>query len=85
MTDADFMPWGTHKGKPIGEVPFDYLLKWYRKMWIDGEVLIYFENCLRVLEEQEVELNFKNPQKAKKYLIENYECAYPHKTPMSTK
>lgn len=79
MIDTDIMPWGSHQGKPIGEVPFDYLLKYYRKQWIGGEVLIYFEKCLEVIEKSEAEVALLQGKKAKKYLIEDYECIYPHK------
>ncbi len=79
MNDLDPMPWGVHKGKPIGEVPFDYLFRFYKKGWIDGEVLKYFEKQLKVLEESESEINTLLGKKPKKYLIENYECIYPHK------
>lgn len=79
MNHSSIMPWGAHKGKPIGEVPFDYLLKFYRKMWLGNDVLKYFENQLRVLEENEKETAPLIGRKPKKYLIEDYECCYPGK------
>ncbi len=80
MKDSDLMPWGAHKKKPIGEVPFDYLYKLYRKMWLSGDVLLYFEKQLRILEESEACMG-ETPggKKPKKYIIENYECCYPTK------
>lgn len=79
INDSSPMPWGVHTTKPMGEVPFNYLLKYYRKMWLGGDVLEYFENQLRVLEKNEQEtapLLGKNP---KKYLIQDYKCCYVSK------
>lgn len=76
MNHSSLMPWGVHQGKPIGEVPFDYLLKFYRKMWLSGEVLEYFEEQLRVLEESEQATAPLRKRKPKKYLIEDYQCCY---------
>lgn len=73
------MPFGVHKGKPIGEVPFEYLWKFYRKRWLGGEVLKYFENQLRVLEENEQQTAHLLGKKPKKYLIEDYEDSYPYR------
>lgn len=81
MQHKDLMPWGTHRGKPIGDVPFDYLLRFYRKQWIDGPVLAYFEKQLKTLEEAETLMNLMIGKKPKKYIIENYECVYPYKKP----
>ena len=78
MTHEDLMPWGVHKGKPIGEVPFDYLLKYYRKQWINGEVLKYVEACLAEIEQREAEVALISGKKPKKYLIDNYEYKYPN-------
>lgn len=79
MNDSDLMPWGVHKGKSIGEVPFDYLWKFYRKMWLSGDVLKYFINQLEILEKNEQETAPLIGKKPKKYLIEDYECCYPGK------
>jgi len=35
-TDDTPMPWGKHKGIPIGSVPHDYLLWLFRQDWIKG-------------------------------------------------
>lgn len=51
MNDNDSMPCGIHKNKPIGDVPFEYLLRLYKKSYLGGEVLHYFEKQLKVLEE----------------------------------
>jgi hypothetical protein len=79
MSDSDLMQWGVHKGKPIGEVPFDYLWRFYRKMWLSGDVLKYFEYQLQILEKNELETAPLLGRKPKKYLIEDYECCYPNK------
>lgn len=79
MNHSSLMPWGVHKGKPIGEVPFDYLYKFYRKMWLSGDVLKYFVDQLNQLEKTEEETAVLLHKKPKKYLIEDYECCYPHK------
>lgn len=79
MTDSDLMPWGVHKGKPIGEVPFEYLWKFYRKMWLSGDILKYFVSRLHILEMNEQETSVLTGKKPKKYLIEDYECCYPGK------
>lgn len=79
MSDSDKMPWGVHKGKSMGEVPFDYLYKFYRKMWLGGDVLKYFTDQLEVLERIELETAPLAGKKPKKYLIEDYECCYPGK------
>jgi uncharacterized protein (DUF3820 family) len=79
MTDKDPMPWGVHKGKPIGEVPFDYLFRFYKKKWLSGPVLKYVENALSVLESNELETAHLRGEKPKKYLIQDYECCYPYK------
>ena len=50
MTETDLMPWGVHRGKPIGEVKFDYLFKFYKKQWLSGEVLKFVESCLSEIE-----------------------------------
>ncbi len=76
MNDSDLMPWGVHKGKPIGEVPFEYLWRFYRKMWLSGDVLKYFEDQLQALEQAERETAPLLGEKPKKYLIEDYECCY---------
>ena len=55
MKDTDPMPWGKHKGKPIGEVPFDYLVRYYKKGWIKDEVLGYVENALKVINASEAQ------------------------------
>jgi hypothetical protein len=34
LTSSDPMPWGDHKGKPLGEVPVDYLRKLLSEPWI---------------------------------------------------
>lgn len=79
-TDSTIMPWGIHAGIKLGDVPFEYLLKYYRKQWIGGELLIWFEKQLRVIEESEAALgHVPGGKKPKKYLIENYECKYPYK------
>jgi len=70
------MPWGVHKGKPIGEVPFDYLLKFYKKQWINGEVLKYVEAALAEIEASEYEIAIRLGKKPKKYLIDDYQCVY---------
>lgn len=77
MTETDLMPWGVHKGKPIGEVHFDYLVKYYKKQWLDDGVLKFVENCLSEIEEREAEISIRIGKTPKKYLIENYECIYP--------
>lgn len=79
MNDTTPMPWGVHKGKPIGEVPFDYLFKFYKKMWLDGPVLRYFENQLRVLQHTENEIAPLEHRKPKQYLVEEYKPSYPYK------
>ena len=33
-TDETPMPWGTHKGTPMGKVPPDYLLWLFKQDWI---------------------------------------------------
>lgn len=78
MKDSDKMPWGTHRGKPIGDVPFDYLLKYYRKQWLSGDVLTYFEKQLRLLEAEEERTGPLKGKKPKKYIIEDYECQFPY-------
>lgn len=79
MNDSDPMPWGVHKEKPIGEVPFKYLWNFYKKMWLSGEVLEYFEKQLEILEQNEKETAPLLGKKPKKYLIEDYLCCYPGK------
>lgn len=76
MNDSSPMPWGVHQTKPIGEVPFDYLWKFYRKMWLGDDVLEYFENQLRVLEKNEQETAPLLGKTPKKYLIQDYKCCY---------
>ncbi len=77
MKDTDLMPWGAHKKKPIGDVPFEYLWRLYKKHWLGGEVLAYFEKQLKVLEESELQTSGLTGKRPKKYLIENYEFKYP--------
>lgn len=79
MNHYDLMPWGTHKGKPIGEVPFKYLYNFYKKMWLSGDVLKYFVDQLNELEKIEEETAPLLGKKPKKYLIDDYECCYPYK------
>ncbi len=75
MNDTTPMPWGKHRGTPIGEVPFKYLMQFYKKRWINGPVLIWFEKQLAVLEQASIaECEFTG-KKPKKYLIPNYEIA----------
>lgn len=74
------MPWGKHKGKPIGDVPLDYLLQYYRKGWVGGEVLKYLEAQLKVLEEAEKMEAERTGKKPKKYIIEDYEYNFPFAT-----
>ena len=80
LKDSDLMPWGVHKGKKIGDVPFDYLLRFYRKQWLGGEVKEYFEKQLKIIEQSEVNCYQQGLKKPKKYIIEDYECTYPYKT-----
>lgn len=77
MNHSSPMPWGVHKGKSIGEIPFDYLWRFYKKMWLNDDVLKYFENQLQVLEENEQETAPLIGRAPKKYLIEDYKCCYP--------
>jgi uncharacterized protein (DUF3820 family) len=79
MNHSDAMPWGVHKGKPIGEVPFDYLWKFYKKMWLGGDVLRYFEDQLQALEHSEQETAPLLGKKPKTYRIDDYKCCYPDK------
>ena len=55
-TDETPMPWGEHKGTPIGEVPGDYLLWLFRQKWIKDwpDVHAYLvENQAALLQEDE--------------------------------
>jgi hypothetical protein len=70
------MPWGSHKGKQIGEVPFDYLFKYYKKQWLNDEVLRYVEDCLSEIEYSEAQISIRLGKEPKKYLIAHYECVY---------
>lgn len=79
MTDKDIMPWGVYKGQPIGNVDFDYLLRLYKKEWLSGDILIYFEKQLKELEASENRVCGLSLKKPKKYLIESYECKFPKK------
>jgi hypothetical protein len=77
MRDTDLMPWGTHKNKPVGEVPFDYFLKRYRAGGLEGEpnkeLKKWFENICKELEEYEKIESERTGKKPKKYIIENIE------------
>ena len=55
------------------------MLRLYRKMWLNGDVLQYFEEQLRVLEKREEDLAIARGKKPKKWLIENYEWSYSNK------
>ncbi len=79
MKHTDLMPWGVHKGKQIGNVSFEYLYRFYKKQWISGEVLIYFEKQLKELEESEARMCELSGKMPKKYLIEDYVDRFPKK------
>lgn len=52
------MPWGTHKGTPMGEVPADYLLWLFKQTWIRDwpDIHTYLvENQAALLSEQDDE------------------------------
>ena len=51
MTDDSIMPFGTHKGKKLEDVPAQYLL-WLYDQEIDGELKDYIEDNIEVLHKQ---------------------------------
>lgn len=52
MNDQTPMPWGIHKGTPIGEVPAHYLLFLYNEGKTSGAVKRYIEENKNTLEMQ---------------------------------
>ncbi len=81
FTDDTPMPWGKHMTQPMGEVPFDYLLKYYKKQWLAGPVLKYFEDRLRLIIETEQGISTITGKPCKLQIIEDYECLFPYARP----
>ena len=84
MKDTDLMPWGKYKDQPMGSIPFEYLLRFYKKHWLGGRVLNYFERQLKILEESEERSAHLTRKPPKKYIIENYEFKFPTKNNSSS-
>jgi len=52
LTDESPMPWGMHEGKPLGEVPPDYLLWLYENNKVNGHLKRYIADNLEVIKGQ---------------------------------
>lgn len=52
MKDTDLMPWGKHKGTPIGDVPADYLIWLLDNDKCSGDVKEYIKNNYAALQMQ---------------------------------
>lgn len=52
LNDESPMPWGMHQGKPMTDVPADYLVWLYENNKVRGDVKRYIEENLDVLKMQ---------------------------------
>lgn len=52
LTDNSLMPYGTHKGKRMEDVPAKYLLWLYDNDKCSKDVKAYIEDCMDVLEKE---------------------------------
>ncbi len=70
ITDDSTMLFGKHIGKPIKEVPHSYLLYIYHNNIARGDLRIYINNQLSVLNAQAA-INTKNRFFDKKYYLQS--------------
>lgn len=52
LTDESLMPWGMHQGKPMTDVPADYLVWLYENNKVRGDVKRYIQANLETLKMQ---------------------------------
>jgi len=52
LTDESPMPWGIHQGKPLDEVPPEYLIWMYENDKLKGDLKRYAQENLEVLKMQ---------------------------------
>ena len=52
LTDESPMPWGMHQGKPMTEVPAEYLVWLFENNKVNGDVKRYIQTNLEVLKMQ---------------------------------
>lgn len=57
LNDDSPMPWGTHKGETMENVPCDYLLWLFENGKCTGNVKVYIEDNMDVLKHQQKQQN----------------------------
>lgn len=57
LTDESPMPWGKHKGKPMKDVPIDYLnWLWWQGGYLSDPVFAYIQRNLPALRKENDDL-----------------------------
>ena len=52
LTDKSYMPWGKHQGVEMANVPAYYLLWLYNNNKCSGDVKLYIEDNLQIIEQE---------------------------------